>query len=88
MKPDDTRTWWALTQEEAEWIKHMRAAKTCASKVPFDTYEDAIRGAIKASMDVRNTDRKQLYPYECRICKKHHLTSKRPKEYTESNRDE
>jgi hypothetical protein len=71
--------WRQLTREEAQWIDHMRQAKTCANKVRFGTYEAALRGAIKAHLDHRNAEaRKPYYPYECKICACWHLTKRRP----------
>ena len=70
--------WRRITREEAEWLDHMRMAKSCANKTPYDSIEDAMRGAIKTHLDHRNQHRKQLYPYQCKICQKWHLTSKQP----------
>lgn len=79
MPQDPYLVWRQLTREEAEWIDHMRQARTCANKVRFDTYEAALRGAIKAHLDHRNAkDLKPFYPYQCRVCTLWHLTKRKP----------
>ncbi len=64
-----------VTEEEFAWLRAMRAAKTCAQKMDFPTF-DAARREANVRMTRLDNPAPALRPYQCPVCQKWHLTSK------------
>lgn len=75
--PDPLVVWMHLTAEEHAWLKQMRAARTCARKVAHETKEDCMKAALGRMLSVADL---KLWPYQCLICNKWHLTSRKTKD--------